>query len=36
MLANYVLAAVIYFGFRAARKREGIDLNKIHSEIPVE
>jgi basic amino acid/polyamine antiporter, APA family len=36
MLANYVLAAVIYFGFKAARKREGIDLNKIHSEIPVE
>jgi APA family basic amino acid/polyamine antiporter len=36
MLANYVLAAVIYFAFKAARKREGIDLNKIHSEIPVE
>jgi hypothetical protein len=36
MLANYALAALIYFGFKAARKREGIDLNKIHSEIPVE
>jgi basic amino acid/polyamine antiporter, APA family len=36
MLANYALAAVIYFSFKAARKREGIDLNKIHSEIPVE
>ncbi len=28
MLANYVLAAVIYFGFKAARKREGIDLEQ--------
>jgi amino acid transporter len=36
MLANYALAAVIYFGFKAARRREGIDLKKIHSEIPVE
>ena len=36
MLANYALAALIYFGFRAARKREGIDLKKVHSEIPVE
>jgi amino acid transporter len=36
MLANYALAAAIYFGFRAARKREGIDLDKVHAEIPVE
>ena len=36
MLANYALAAVIYFSVKAARKREGIDLNKVHSEIPVE
>jgi len=32
----YVLAAVIYYGFRAYRKREGIDLDKVHAEIPVE
>jgi len=36
MLSMYVLAAVIYFGFRAARKRQGIDLSKVQSEIPVE
>jgi hypothetical protein len=30
------LAAVIYFGAKAARKREGIDLDKVHAEIPVE
>jgi amino acid transporter len=36
MLANYVLAAGIYFGFRAYRKRSGIDMEKVHAEIPVE
>jgi amino acid transporter len=36
MLANYVLAAAIYFGFRAYRKSKGIDLDKVQSEIPVE
>jgi basic amino acid/polyamine antiporter, APA family len=36
MLANYALAAAIYFGFKAARRREGIDLDKVHAEIPVE
>jgi APA family basic amino acid/polyamine antiporter len=36
MLANYVLAAVIYFGFKAYRKSKGIDLNKVQAEIPVE
>ncbi|MBN2115368.1 MAG: APC family permease [Anaerolineales bacterium] len=36
MLANYALAALIYFGFKAARRREGIDLDKVHAEIPVE
>ena len=36
MLANYALAAVIYFGFKSARKRQGIDLNKVHAEIPAE
>ncbi|GAB1471109.1 APC family permease [Chloroflexota bacterium] len=36
MLGNYVLAAIIYFGFKAYRKSKGIDLNKVQSEIPVE
>ncbi|HEU0296695.1 MAG TPA: APC family permease [Anaerolineales bacterium] len=36
MLSMYLLAAIIYFGFKAARKREGIDLDKVHAEIPVE
>jgi amino acid transporter len=36
MLSMYVLAALIYFGFKAARKRQGIDLDKVHAEIPAE
>ena len=36
MLSMYVLAAIIYFGFKSARKRQGIDIDKVHSEIPVE
>ncbi len=36
MLANYVLAAVIYFGFKSYRKSKGIDLDKVQAEIPVE
>jgi APA family basic amino acid/polyamine antiporter len=36
MLANYALAAAIYFGFKAYRKRTGIDIDKVHQEIPVE
>ena len=36
MLVLYLLAAAIYYGFRAYRKRSGIDIDKIHSEIPVE
>ena len=36
MLAMYLLALVIYLGFRAYRKREGIDIDKIYEEIPVE
>jgi len=36
MLSMYVLAAVIYFGFKSARKSQGIDIDKVHSEIPVE
>ena len=36
MLSMYVLAAAIYFGFKYARKSQGIDLDKVHAEIPVE
>jgi basic amino acid/polyamine antiporter, APA family len=36
MLAMYLLALIIYVGFRWWRKREGIDINKIYEEIPVE
>jgi amino acid transporter len=36
MLSMYVLAAVIYYSFRSARKRQGIDMDKVQSEIPVE
>jgi APA family basic amino acid/polyamine antiporter len=36
MLAMYVLAFVIYVGFKWYRKREGIDIAKIYEEIPVE
>lgn len=36
MGAMYLLALVIYVGFKLYRKREGIDINKIYEEIPVE
>jgi len=36
MLSMYVLAAVIYFGFKSYRKRGGIDMDKVQAEIPVE
>ena len=36
MLGNYVLAALIYFGFKSYRKSKGIDMDKVQSEIPVE
>jgi amino acid transporter len=36
MLSMYVLALIIYVGFKWWRKREGIDINKIYEEIPVE
>jgi amino acid transporter len=36
MLIMYVLAAVIYFGFSAYRRRQGIDVDKVYKEIPVE
>jgi APA family basic amino acid/polyamine antiporter len=36
MIAMYLLAAVIYFGFSAYRRRQGIDVNKVYQNIPVE
>ncbi|HXF86699.1 MAG TPA: APC family permease [Anaerolineales bacterium] len=36
MLVNYLLAAVIYYGFKSYRKSKGIDLDKVQAEIPVE
>ncbi|HEX9838372.1 MAG TPA: APC family permease [Anaerolineales bacterium] len=36
MLANYLLAAVIYFSFKSYRRRGGIDMDKVQAEIPVE
>jgi APA family basic amino acid/polyamine antiporter len=36
MLANYALAAGIYFGFSAYRRRQGIDVSKVYKAIPVE
>ena len=36
MLINYGVAAAIYFGFNAYRRRQGIDVSKVYKEIPVE
>jgi amino acid transporter len=36
MLIMYLLALAIYLFFRFYRRREGIDINKVHQEIPVE
>ncbi len=36
MLVLYGLALGIYLGFKQYRKREGIDIEKVHQEIPVE
>jgi amino acid transporter len=36
MLTLYIIAIVLYFGFKAYRKRQGFDMNKIYSQIPVE
>jgi APA family basic amino acid/polyamine antiporter len=35
-VATYVVAIVIYVAARIVRKRQGIDLDRIHHEIPVE
>jgi len=36
MIIMYGLAAAIYFGFSAYRRRQGIDVDKVYKEIPVE
>jgi amino acid transporter len=36
MIFNYALAAAIYFGFSAYRRRQGIDVSKVYKAIPVE
>jgi len=36
MLANYLLAAIIYFGFKYYRRSKGIDIDLIYKEIPAE
>jgi hypothetical protein len=36
MFLNYIVALVIYFGFSAYRRRQGIDVEKIYKTIPVE
>jgi hypothetical protein len=36
MIIMYVLAAAIYFGFSSYRKSQGIDVDKVYKEIPVE
>jgi len=36
MIANYVVAAAIYFGFSAYRRKQGVDIDKVYKEIPVE
>jgi amino acid transporter len=36
MAVMYLLALVIYLGFRMYRKQQGIDIDKVYQEIPVE
>ena len=36
LLICYGSAAALYYGFKSKRKQEGIDLDKVQSEIPVE
>jgi hypothetical protein len=36
MLIMYLLAAAIFYGFSAYRRRQGIDIDKVYQEIPVE
>jgi hypothetical protein len=36
MIIMYALAAAIFYGFSAYRKGQGIDIDKVYKEIPVE
>jgi basic amino acid/polyamine antiporter, APA family len=36
MIGNYVVAGAIYLGFNAYRRRQGVDVDKVYKEIPVE
>jgi amino acid transporter len=36
MILLYLLAAGIFYGFSAYRRRQGIDIDKVYQEIPVE
>jgi amino acid transporter len=36
MLVMYGLAAAIYFGFSSYRRQQGVDVDKVYKEIPVE
>jgi amino acid transporter len=36
MVALYVIAIVLYFGFKVYRKKQGFDMGKIYQQIPVE
>jgi hypothetical protein len=36
MLIMYGLAAAIFFGFSAYRRGQGIEIDKVYKEIPVE
>ncbi len=36
MVLNYIVAAAIYFGFSYYRRRQGIQIEKVYQEIPVE
>lgn len=36
MLVMYLLAVILYFGFKAYRKRQGVDVSLVYKEIPVE
>jgi hypothetical protein len=36
MIINFALALAIYVGFSWYRRSQGIDVNKVYQEIPVE
>jgi hypothetical protein len=36
MMICYLVAAALYFGFSAYRRRQGIEIEKVYKEIPVE